>query len=99
MSGPKETAYDQRIAPLMTQIIALCHEHKINMAATFALDPNHSEECYDGCDCEEPIYCTTVLGVDESDKPGHQRILACRTVMCPPNPYFAAFTITTGVKP
>jgi hypothetical protein len=34
----KEEVYDEEIAPLMTQIIAICKEHKINTHATFLLD-------------------------------------------------------------
>ena len=33
----KEQVYDERIAPLMTQIIEVCREHKIAMLATFAI--------------------------------------------------------------
>lgn len=31
----KEQAYDEKISPLMTQIIAACREHNIAMLATF----------------------------------------------------------------
>ena len=36
-----ESVYDAEIAPLMTKIIAICHEHKLPMFATFlfANDP------------------------------------------------------------
>jgi hypothetical protein len=33
----KENIYDSAIAPLMTQVIELCKEHKINMFVTFVL--------------------------------------------------------------
>lgn len=62
MTGPKETAYDERIAPLMTQIIALCQEHKINMYASYMLDPRE--------DGEAIIRCTTALPIDEADEEG-----------------------------
>lgn len=87
MTASKESLYDERIAPLVSQIIALCKEAKINMAMTFALD--HDE---DG----EPLYCTTVLhNVDPDDAPGIERMLELRRVMYP-RPYFAAFTIAGG---
>jgi hypothetical protein len=71
----KETAYDEHISPLMTRVIALCKEHKINMAATFALD--HNDE-------GQPIYCTTILhDVDKTDAPGIERMQQCRRVMYP----------------
>ena len=84
--GPvtKEAAYDEHIAPLMTQIIALCHENKINMAATFSLG-------FD--DDGEALACTTVLPVDPTDVEGFRRIEDCRAVMYQ-RPSFMAFTIT-----
>lgn len=89
MSGPKETAYDERIAPLMTQIIALCQEHKINMFATFALD-EHGE---DGL-----LKCTTALsGCDPDDADGRKMVNACDDV-ARPKPFYAAFTITTAKR-
>jgi hypothetical protein len=36
--GPKERAYDEKIAPLVTEILALCKEHGIALTATFFLD-------------------------------------------------------------
>jgi hypothetical protein len=84
----KEQTYDERISPLMTQIIALCKEAKINMAATFALD--HGE---DG----EPLYCTTVLeSVDKNDAPGIKRMRDLRRVMFPSAPVFAITVIGGG---
>ena len=47
MTHPKETAYDELISPLMTQIIKLCKEHKINFAAQFAIGP-HPDPDHDG---------------------------------------------------
>lgn len=38
-----EHVYDEKIAPLMTQIIAICKEHKLPMFATF-LYANSDEE-------------------------------------------------------
>lgn len=37
-----EAVYDEQISPLMTQIIAICKEHKIPMIASFAYQ--HNEE-------------------------------------------------------
>ena len=34
----KEKVYDDQISPLMTQIIAICAEHKIAFIADFSLD-------------------------------------------------------------
>lgn len=37
MSTKREAAYDEHISPLMTQVIALCKEHKIPLLASFDL--------------------------------------------------------------
>ena len=94
MSGPKETAYDAEIRPLMSRIIAVCKEHKINMAATFALDMADEEAREQGH--EGPMMCTTVLPVDESDADGFKRVMDCRRVMYPPKPTLLAMTIYGG---
>jgi len=51
-----EEVYDERISPLMSEIIAICKEHKMPMVATFqyaVLD--------DGSETPGPNWCTTVL--------------------------------------
>jgi len=93
VTKPKEAAYDEHISPLISKVIALCKEHHINAAMTFALDP--AEECDKDADGNEqigPLFCTTVLPVDKSDADGMRRIEECRRVMYP-RPDFAAFTI------
>jgi hypothetical protein len=83
----KEAAYDEHVSPLMTKIIALCKEHKINMAAQFALD--HDEN-------DEPLMCTTVLhNVDPDDERGVERMQQLRRVMYPRSP-LVALTIMGG---
>jgi len=57
----KEATYDERISPLMTQIIKTCKEHKIAMVAQFALP---SEADVDLC-------CTTALTTAEYTPPRH----------------------------
>ncbi len=49
----REAVYDEKIAPLMAQIIALCQEHDIPILASFELD--------DGRDADEREHrgCTT----------------------------------------
>ena len=88
-TGPKEAAYDEHIAPLMAQIIALCKEHKINAAAQFVLDYNEAEGT--------PLRCSTVLPVDEDDAEGFEHIGKLRAIMYPPAPGFAAFTLVALV--
>jgi hypothetical protein len=52
--GPKETAYDEKIAPLMAQIIALAKEAKINFTVTYFLDIDRART-------DVPIQCRTTL--------------------------------------
>lgn len=49
-----ESVYDAEIAPLMTQIIEICHKHKLPMFATFLCmnDPDESGD---------DLVCTTSL--------------------------------------
>lgn len=47
-----EPIYDEKIAPLMSQIIAICKEHKMPMLATFFYA--RGEE-------DDEAFCTTVL--------------------------------------
>jgi len=50
----EERTYDERIHPLMAQVIAICREHRIPMLASFAYRNGD-----DGAD-----YCTTSLPFD-----------------------------------
>ncbi len=91
MSAPKEPVYDEHISPLMTQIIALCKEHKINMAAQFSLG-------YDE-DNESTLFCTTVLhDLDEDDEKGVERMRKLRAEMYPPSGVYAFTIIGRGGK-
>lgn len=53
----KEEIYDEQISPLMTQIIALCYEHKIPLVSSFALDK------------EEGLVCSTFIVKKEFEPP------------------------------
>jgi hypothetical protein len=53
-----ETAYDEEIAPLMTQIIAVCKKHKMPMFATFL---------YASDQCGDTGSCNTFLMFEERD--------------------------------
>lgn len=54
-AGPRETAYDNLIDPLMSQIIEIAKEHGIPMLATFELDleEGHAED--------DPMMCSTII--------------------------------------
>lgn len=44
MATDAEAVYDERIAPLMTEIIGICREHKIPVLATFQwCDDTHED--------------------------------------------------------
>lgn len=49
-----EAVYDSQIAPLMDQIIAICKQHNIPVAATFQLTGD--DDPRDG-----PMHCTTQI--------------------------------------
>jgi hypothetical protein len=53
----KEQVYDEQISPLMTQIIAICEEHKIANVLTFSLDR------------DEGLVCTTCDINEDTDPP------------------------------
>lgn len=86
---PKEEFYDEKIAPLMGQIIAMCKEAKINMVADFSLGPDPSND-------DTPMFCTTSLpNLDPADEVGVERMTrATRTLRQRPD--FMAFTIIGG---
>ncbi len=54
----REQAHDEKISPLMTQIIAICKEHQIPFVASFQLDDNPD----DPDDC---TFCTSGIVLDE----------------------------------
>lgn len=58
-----EQVYDERVSPLMTQIIAICKEHKIAMVAQFAIPIQDDPD----------LCCTTALTTKEFEPPDHLR--------------------------
>ena len=57
----REEFYDEKISPLMSQIIALCAEGEIPMLADFALDWDEDEQNF--------LKCTTVMLNEEWEPP------------------------------
>jgi len=55
----REEVYDTLINPLMSQIIAICKEHKIPLLADFAI----------GHEGDEGLKCTTALLADDMKPP------------------------------
>ena len=66
----KEQIYDNEIAPLMSQITAICEEHKIAMLASFAIST----------DDDPGLTCTTTCLADEYE-PGQQQLDAIAVLM------------------
>lgn len=80
-----ESVYDEKISPLMRQIIDICKEHNMPMIASFAYE--NSEENGIGC-------CTTKLTFEGRDI----KAFAEATSIIRGNPLLSAFTIMSGVK-
>lgn len=77
-----EAVYDEKVAPLMTQIIAICREHNMPMFASFAYKANA-----DGVD-----FCTTMIVPPERPiEPFEQCLHAVKT-----SPGWFAITIQKG---
>lgn len=68
----KEQAYDEKISPLMAQIIAICKEHQIPLLATFNLQN----------DDEDVMNCTTALLDEAWDVP--KKMLEAYRCIYPP---------------
>lgn len=79
----KEEAYDSQISPLMTQIIAICKEHKIAMLCSFSLDG---------------VECTSALLDGEYEPPAHL-LNALRIIRPPsPSPLMMTVKKADGSK-
>lgn len=72
----KEQAYDEKISPLMQQIIAITREHGIAMVASF--DIAHDGEGPNGEDCSS-LTCTTHLP-DGEEKPNERFATAAQVI-------------------
>jgi hypothetical protein len=59
----KERVYDEQIAPLMTQIIAVCQQHGIATLSTFAIPTPEDAD----------LQCTTYLPDESGKHPEHHR--------------------------
>jgi len=78
----KEAIYDDKIAPLMTQILAICQEAKIPMIADFGLD--------------DDLHCTSAL-LSETFEPSHGQLQAFKWLRPKPAPLLA-LTIVREAK-
>lgn len=81
-----EAVYDEQIAPLMTQIIAICKEHKIPMFASFLYSRLDDDEGTNN-------FCTTLVNED----PHSKELQRCNDIVHNglPENRLMAFRITT----
>lgn len=85
MNPDAERIYDEQIAPLMAQIIAICKRERIPMLATFQYGSRPEEG--------EVDFCTTWIPF-EGQSPG----LSAALRVINASPPVAAFTITTETQ-
>lgn len=83
----QEEIYDSKISPLMTQIIAICKEHKMPMIACFACPNDNEEEDGATLRCSTALYGPDFIGDQRGFKEA-DRILMRKPEVC-------AFTIRT----
>lgn len=82
----QEEIYDERISPLMKEILTICKEHKIPMVASFAC-PN---------DDDPDLRCTS--GLIGNDYMGNQEgFLAALHTLCRQPTTLAITTMSTSV--
>lgn len=79
---PKEDIYDEQISPLMSQIIEICKENDIAIAATFELDQNPD-------DPDDYLHCSTVI----TDNHHGDRVRKVGDAIKPDTPSYYAFTV------
>jgi len=79
----REAVYDEKIAPLMKQIIDICKAHKVPVVASFDL----SDEEHEG------FRCSTYTGVPRDEMP--ETFEEVIKLLYPPKPQLYAFTIFT----
>ena len=79
----KEKIYDEKVAPLMKEVIAICKEHNIAWVASFAI-PN---------DEDPDLICTTAL-LTKENKPYPDEYRQFYDALYGRNVSFAAITVT-----
>lgn len=82
----KEAIYDEKISPLMDQIINICTEHQIHMLASFYLK-EADDEGGDMC-------CTTYIPSSEGK---NQKLIDCHEHLFRPT-FVMAMTITNKAE-
>lgn len=83
-----EAIYDEKISPLMTQIIQICQAHQMPMLCTFA---------YENCEDNGIGQCTTVLN-DFEGRAVPQLTAAMKQLRSPSGAFAMAITVVSGEK-
>lgn len=86
-----EVVYDEKINPLMAQIIAICKEHNMPMLAAFQYAVKDA-----GTEDAEFLFCTTTLFQADERPIAKELRIANHTVRNGAPGSFGAFTITTS---
>ncbi|MFJ2364808.1 hypothetical protein ACIPIN_14140 [Pseudomonas sp. NPDC087697] len=68
----KENIYDERISPLVHQIIDICKEHNIALLLSAQLEDEHGDR----------LYCTTILPGD--DDTSDEKFIQALNIIRPP---------------
>ena len=68
----REAAYDEHIAPLMAEVIAVCKRENLPVFACFYLDPT-----LDG----DILKCSTLLTIDDTRAQAREEIGNCNAVV------------------
>lgn len=87
-----EAVYDEKINPLMAQVIAICNEHRIPLLCSFQYSANDS-----GTDDAGRAFCST-FGVNGREAPELSRAIDIIRNGLPENRVMA-YTITTTTVP
>jgi hypothetical protein len=92
----KEDIYDNEIAPLMKQILAICKREDLPMIAQFYLKEKRDED-----EDENPMFCSSVILPPKEDMSpdAYKQLRAIRDIMkygVDGKPFVAAMTIRTG---
>ena len=85
MTTPKESIYDDRISPLMSQIIEICKEHKIANICHFALGWDEEEE--------SDLACTTAM-LEEDFEPTDSMLTALDELRPRPATFMTSMIVT-----
>lgn len=83
--APNEAVYDERISPLVGQIIEICQEYHIPLVATFELGVNDENG--------ETLNCSTVIELEHAIEP---KMKVLSDTIYPPEKPLSMVTVRDG---